>query len=63
MHVCRQTFVAVTDGVEVDVVAVIVEEHERQPRVKRIDRNHEQNPNDPSLFTRTRVVTQVLVDL
>jgi len=27
----RRTFVAVANGVEVDVVAVVIEEHERQP--------------------------------
>ena len=57
------TFVAVPDGVAVDVEVLVVEEEETQPRLERVDRHDEQDPHDPTLLGRVRVVTEVLVDL
>ena len=57
------TFVAVPDGVAVDVEVLVVEEEQTQPRLERVDRNDEQDPHDPPLLSRVRVVTEVLVDL
>ena len=57
------TFVAVSDGVEVDVVTVVVEEHKWEPWVKWVDGNHEQDAYNPALLTGARVVTQVLIYL
>jgi len=59
----QPTFVAVTNSVEVDVIAVIVEEHQRQPRVKRVDWNHEEYTHDPALLTGACVITQMLINL
>ena len=53
------TFVAVAHSVEVNVVVVVAEEHETEPRVERVDWNDEEDSNDPALFVRTRVVAQV----
>ena len=39
------TFVAVPDGVAVDVEVLVVEEEETQPRLERVDRNDEQDPH------------------
>ena len=58
-----RTFVAVPDRVEVDVVAVVTEEHETEPRVKRVDWNDEENAHDPALLVRAAVVAQVHEDL
>ena len=58
-----QTFVAVTNGVEVNVIVVTVEEHKRKPRVKRVDGNHEENTDDPTLLAWTCIVAQMLIYL
>ena len=57
------TFVAVPDGVAVDVEVLVVEEEEAQPRLERVDRHDEQDAHDPPLLGRVRVVSEVLVDL
>ena len=51
------TFVAVTNCVEVDVVVVVIEEQQAEPRVERVDRDDEEDTHDPALLVRTRVVT------
>lgn len=50
MHVF--TFVAVPDGVKVNVVLVVGEEEEAEPRVKGINGNDEEDPYDVALLPR-----------
>ena len=57
------TFIAVSDTVKVDIVVVIVEEHEGQERVERVDRNDEENAHDPSLLIGTCVVAKMEINL
>ena len=47
------TFVAVTNCVEVDVVVVVIEEQQAEPRVERVDRDDEEDAHDPALLVRT----------
>lgn len=56
------TFVAIPDGVEIDVVIHIVEE-KGEPGIEGIDGHEQQDPHYPSLFCRIAVVSQVLVNL
>ena len=56
-------FVAVPDGVEVDIVVVLVEEQETQPRLESVDGDDEEDADNPSLLGRVGVVPQVLVNL
>ena len=58
-----ERLVAVAERVKVHVVAVVVEEEQRQPRGERVDRHDEQDPHDPPLLRWVRVEPQVLVDL
>ena len=51
------TFVAVTNCVEVDVVVVVIEEQQAEPRVERVDWDDEEDAHNPALLVRTRVVT------
>lgn len=64
---CKQcaylTFIAVTDGVEVNVILLISEEQQTEPRVKGVDRHEEEDANDVPLLIRSVVVAQVHVDL
>ena len=55
-HPPPHTFIAVPDSIEVDIVAVVTEEHKAEPRVERVDGNNEQNAYDPALLVWTRVV-------
>ena len=57
------TFIAVSDTVKVDIVVVIVEEHEGEERVKRVDRNDEENAHNPSLLIGTCVVAKMEINL
>ena len=57
------TFIAVPDSVEVDVIVILVEEQQTQPRIERVDGHNKQNPHYPPLLGRVRVEAQVLVDL
>lgn len=57
------TFIAVSDTVKVDIVVVIVEEHEGEERVERVDRNDEENAHDPSLLIGTCVVAKMEINL
>ena len=41
----------------------MAEQEETQPGLERVDRNHEEDPDDPALFCRVCVVSEVLVDL
>ena len=51
------------DSVEVDIEIVMAEQEETQPRLECVDRNDEEDPDDPALFCRVGVVSEVLVDL
>lgn len=57
------TFIAVSDTVKVDIVVVIVEEHEGEERVERVDRNDEENAHNPSLLIGTCVVAKMEINL
>ena len=57
------TFVAVPDGVAVDVEVLVVEEEETEPRLEGVDGHDEEDAHDPPLLGRVRVVPEVLVDL
>ena len=41
----------------------MAEQEETQPRLECVDRNDEEDPDDPALFCRVGVVSEVLVDL
>ena len=41
----------------------MAEQEETQPGLECVDRNHEEDPDDPALFCRVGVVSEVLVDL
>ena len=41
----------------------MAEQEETQPGLECVDRNHEEDPDDPALFCRVCVVSEVLVDL
>ncbi len=58
----RETFIAIANGIEVDV-DVVREEEQTEPRVERVDRYDEENAHDPTLLRRTGIPTQMLVDL
>ena len=51
------------NSVEVDIEIVMAEQEQTQPGLERVDRNHEEDPDDPALFCRVCVVSEVLVDL
>lgn len=53
------TFVAVPDGVEVDVVVLVAEEHEREPGVECVDGHYEEDAYDAPLLHGERVVAEV----
>lgn len=57
------TFVAVPHRAEVNVVLVVGEEEEAEPRVKGVDGHDEEDPNDVALLVRAAVAAQVHVDL
>lgn len=57
------TFITISDGEEVDVIRVAVEEKQRDPAVAAVDGHDEQDAHDPSLLRRVRVPAQVLVNL
>lgn len=62
-RIATQTFVAVPNGVEVDVVLVVADEKEAEPRVKGINRHNEEDANDVALLIRNRVGSKVCIDL
>ena len=41
----------------------MAEQEETQPRLECVDRNDEEDPDDPALLCRVGVVSEVLVDL
>ncbi len=57
------TFVAVADGVEVNVILLVGEEQQAEPRVEGVDRHEEEDANDVPLLVRSVIVAQVHVDL
>lgn len=67
MRFCLQlwplTFIAVSDCVKVHVVLLVGEEQEAEPRVKRVDGDDEEDPDDVPLFVRGAVIAQMHVDL
>lgn len=62
-HQQSLTLVTVPDGVEVHVVLVVGEEEEAEPRVKGIDGNDEEDPDDVALLPGRAVEAEVHVDL
>lgn len=59
----NRTFVAISYGIKVDIVLIVVDEHETEPRVKRVDGHYKQYPYYPSLLIRTGVISNVAVYL
>ena len=57
------TLITISDAVKVDVVVVIVEEHETEKGVEWVNGHNEQDPHYPALLIRAGVVAQVKVDL
>lgn len=57
------TFIAISDGKEVDIVRISVKEEQWDPAVAAVDRHDEQDTHDPTLLRRVRVPAQVLVNL
>lgn len=51
------TLITVPDGVEVHVVLVVGEEEKAEPRVKGIDGNDEEDPDNVALLPRRAVKT------
>ena len=46
----QSTFIAVPEAVKVDIVVVIVEEHEGEEGVEGVDGHDEQHTHDPALL-------------
>lgn len=63
MMVATLTLVAVPHRVEVDIVLVVGEEKEAQPRIKGINGHDEEDAHDVTLLIRGAVEAQVHVDL
>jgi hypothetical protein len=61
--ICRQTFKAISNTIEIDIVVVVVEEHDAQPGVERVDRHNEQQAHDPFLLVFHIVVLQMRKNL
>lgn len=57
------TFVAVADCVEVNVVLLVGEEQQTEPRVEGVDGHDEEDAHDVPLLIRSVIITQVHVDL
>lgn len=58
-----RTFVAVPNRIEVDVVLVIADEEEAEPRIKGINWYDEQDANDVALLIRNSVGAKMRIDL
>ena len=56
-------FIAVADSIEVDIEIVVAEEEKTDPGLERVDRNDEEDPDNPSLLSGVGVVAEILVDL
>lgn len=59
----HKSLIAVPDRVEVDVVLVVREEEQAEPRVEGVDGNDEEDSDDVALLSRGAVEAQVHVDL
>ncbi len=57
------TFIAISKCVAVYVEGVVAEEQEAEPGLERVDGDDQQDPDNPTLFSRILVVYQVLVNL
>jgi hypothetical protein len=57
------TFIAISDGVTVDVKVLVVEEEQPEPGLESKDGHDKEDAHDPALLGRVRVVAKVLVDL
>ncbi len=57
------TFIAISQSVAVDVEWVVSEEEEAEPRLERVDRDDQQDPDDVALLGWILVVYQVLINL
>lgn len=62
-HLLSLTFITISNGKEINVVALFVKPEEAQPWVNRVYGHDEQYPNDPSLFRRIRVPTKMVIYL
>ena len=56
------TFIAVSDAVKVHIIRLL-KEQQTQPRIKSIDRNDEQDSNNPPLLIRVGIILQMLINL
>ena len=56
------TFIAVSDAVKVHIIRLL-KKQQTQPRIKSIDRNNEQDSNNPPLLIRVGVILQMLINL
>lgn len=59
----HSTLIAVSDGVEVDIVLLVGKEQQTKPGVKGVDGDDKEDPYDVPLFVRRAVIAQVHVDL
>lgn len=57
------TFIAISHSAKVNIVLVIGEEKETEPRVNSINGHNEQDPDDVALLIGATVTAQVHVDL
>lgn len=57
------TFVAVADGIEVDVVLLVTDEEEAEPGVEGVHRHDEQDADDVALLVGDGVRLKMRVDL
>ena len=58
-----KSLVTISEGIEVHIEIVMAEEEETDPGLKSIDGNNKENPDNPSLFCRVGVVSQILINL
>ena len=57
----HERLVTVPDRVEVDVEIVVTEEEETDPGLESVDGDDEEDPDNPSLFSRVGVVPEILI--
>ena len=58
-----KSLIAVTEGVKIDVIAIVVEKEEREPRSESVDGDYEEDSYNPTLLRRVSVKPQILVNL
>lgn len=57
------TFVAVSNRIKVDIVLVIANEKQAEPRIKGIDRHNKQDADDVALLIGDSVRSKVCINL